>query len=51
MQRGKRQSSINGVGKVDSYMLKNENGPLSYMLKNENGPLSYTICKNKLKMD
>ena len=36
----KTVSSINGAGKLDIYMQKNETGPLSY-----------TIHKNKLKMD
>ena len=38
--RGKKVSSINSVGKLDSHMQKNETGPLSY-----------TIHKNQLKVD
>ena len=36
----KTASTINGVGKLDSYMQKNQTGPFSY-----------TIYKNKLKTD
>ena len=36
----KRVSSINGLGKLESSMKKNETGPLSY-----------TIYNNKLKMN
>ena len=36
----KADSSVNGVGKLDSYMQKNQTGLLSH-----------TMYKNKLKMD
>ena len=32
IQQGKTGSSINGIGKLDSYMQKNQTGPLSHTI-------------------